>query len=129
MTGYANRVITIPFPELSEDQETDPIRVTIRNPRLMSMGELQPKDVELDAEGNPVDQSAAQRESFAIMAKLIIGWRVYDPTAPIELDENGEVVGDQPLLPQEFTADTVAKLPMAIINRIGTEMAEAVNPQ
>jgi hypothetical protein len=127
--GYANRVLTIQFPELSENQETDPIRVTIRNPRLMSMGELQPKDIELDGDGKPVDDEAAQRESFAVMARLIIGWRVYDPTAPIELDGNGEVVGEQPLLPQEFTADTVAKLPMAIINRLSTEMAEAVNPQ
>jgi hypothetical protein len=127
--GYANNVITLTFPELSEDPENDSIHVVIRNPRLMAPSQLKPRDVDLDAEGKPVDEEDAERASFEVMAKLVIGWRVYDPTAEITVDEKGEVTSDQPLLPKEYNADNVAKLPMAIINRLATEMAEAVNPQ
>lgn len=128
MAGYRDQVTTLTFPELSE--EGDLIWVTIRNPKLMSLEELQPKDVPVDAEGNPIDPAAAQRESYAIMAKLIIGAHVYDATAPIELDETGQVISDMPLLPRTgYTAELIAKLPIEIMNRIGSVMTEAVNPQ
>ena len=125
MAGYANRLITLDFPDLSEDQETDPIRVTIRNPRLMPPDELRPKGIDSENE----DEMMAA--TYQVMAKLVVGWRVYDASAPIEVDENGDVVEgvDQPRLGLPATAETVAKLPMEIINRIGAEIREAADPQ
>jgi hypothetical protein len=129
MAGYANRVVVLDFPDLSEDPVNDPIRVVVRNPKLMPPQELIPKDdVEL-VEGQPVDPQAAMRSGYEIVAKLLIGWRVYDPTAPIGLDVDLNPVGDQPLLPQEFTPENVAKLPAVILNRLGDLVQEAVNPQ
>jgi hypothetical protein len=124
MAGYANRVVTLPFPELSDDQETDPIRVTIRNPRLMPPDELRMKG---DIDEN--DEDAVMAATYEMMAKLIIGWRVYDASAPVELDETGEVTGDQPMLDMPATPEKVAKLPLEIINRIGAELKEAGDPQ
>ena len=122
--SYANRVITLNFPELSEDPTNDPIRVTLRNPRLVPAPELRPRDLPDDA--TEAEQMTA---SFETTARLIVGWRVYDASAPIELDEDGNVVGEQPLLPMPATADLVAKLPLVILNRIGEEVKEAVDPQ
>jgi hypothetical protein len=124
LAGYANRVLTLQFPELSDDPDNDPIRVTIRNPRLMPPDDLRTKGG-LDEN----DEDAVMAATYATMAKLIVGWRVYDAAAPVELDTNGEVTGDQPLLETPATAERVARLPMAIINRIGAEMREAGDPQ
>lgn len=124
MAGYANRLITLTFDELSEDPENDPIRVTIRNPRLM------PPD-ELRASGgvDESDEDAVMAATYTMMAKMVVGWRVYDASAPFDIDENGELVGDQPLLDMPATPEKVAKLPLEIINRIGAEMKEAGDPQ
>jgi hypothetical protein len=121
--GYANPVITLPFKELSSDWETDPIRVTIRNPRLVPPAELRPKG--LDSE----DEGEVMLASFEVMARLIVGWRVYDASAPIELDAEGNVVGEQPLLPLPATAALVAKLPLEIVQRLGEEVKQAGDPR
>lgn len=124
MAGYANRVITLTFDDLTEDPQNDPIRVTIRNPRLMPPDELRPKG---GIDEN--DDDAMMAATYETMAKLIVGWRVYDAAAPIEVDETGTVVGDQPLLEMPPTAEKVARLPVEIVNRIGEEMREAADPQ
>lgn len=75
------------------------------------------------------DEDAVVAATYQMMAKLIVGWRVYDAAAVVELDENGEAVGDQPMLDMPATPEKVARLPLAIINRIGAEMREAGDPQ
>jgi hypothetical protein len=132
--GYANRIITLNFPELSEDQEKDPIRVVIRNPRLMPMGELAAKEadgVTIGEDGEPVvsDGDKATAATLSRMANMIIGWRCYDASAPIELDDEGNITSPQPLLPLPATADLVGRLPMEIISRLGDVIKEAVNPR
>jgi hypothetical protein len=125
LAGYANRLITLTFDELSEDPENDPIRLTIRNPRLMPPDELRPKGVDSE------NEDEVMAATYEVMARLVVGWRVYDASAPIEVDENGDVVegADQPRLALPATAESVAKLPMEIINRIGGEIREAADPQ
>jgi hypothetical protein len=127
--GYANRIITIPFPELTDDPEGDPIRVTIRNPRLMAPQELIPKDAPVDAEGKPIDDEAGLRGTHEVMAKVIVGWRVYDATTEAIVDVNGNVTIEDVLLGLPATPELVAKLPLAIFERLGTELTEATNPQ
>lgn len=121
--GYANRVVTLDFKELSEDWETDPIRVTIRNPRLVPPNDLRPKGIDSE------DEDEVMQASFEAIARLIVGWHVYDASAPIELDSDGQATGDQPLLPLPATAELVAKLPLEIINRLGEEVQQASNPR
>lgn len=122
-------MIHLAFPDLSEDPETDPIWVSLRNPRLIPPGELRPDDLPVDpATGRPLDESKATDAMYGIFAKLIIGWRVYDASV-IELDPaTGEVL-DQPPLPHPANAASVAKLPIAIINRITEEFTAAVAPK
>jgi hypothetical protein len=128
MAGYASRLIRLDFPELSEDPENDPIFVTIRNPKLMPLQELQDNGGnELDADGNPV-QEKATAGMLRIISRLIAVWRVYDATHLQINPTTGEVM-DQPLLPLPATPELVGKLPSAIINRIGDELTGAVNPQ
>jgi hypothetical protein len=129
MPGYANNVITLTFPELSADPENDSIHVVIRNPRLMSASQLKPRDIALDGDGNPIDEKEAEEASFEVMARIIIGWRVYDPTAEITVDDDGNVTSEPVLLPKVYNAETIGKLPMVIFSRLGTEMTEALNPQ
>ncbi len=128
--SYANRVITKHFPDLTEPG--DDIWVCIRNPKLMAPAEMSAgADIELDGDGAPKVTGDGMRASYKIAAKLIIGWRVYDPSAPIELDEHGEPLtgdGAAPLLPSPATAENVAKLPLEIFMWLGEEIGK-VNPQ
>jgi len=131
VSGYANRVITKHFPDLVEPG--DDIWVTIRNPRLMSPGEFTSSgaDLEIGPDGQPVANPANERAVNRLGAKLIIGMRVYDPTAPVELDAHGEPVQTDeppPLLPVKPEAEDIAKLPIEIINWLAGELAK-VNPQ
>lgn len=118
------------FPQLSADPENDKIWVSMYNPRLMPPSELRPsKEVPTDpTTGHPVDMVEAERQMFALFAKLIIGWRVYD-ASHIEVDPETGEVADQPLLPHPATAELVAKLPAVILTRITEEFTQAVNPQ
>jgi len=126
LSGYANRLITLKFPEWSEDPERDPIWIAIRNPKLMPPGDLRPKEVALDDNGKPLDEEAAFNATFDIVAKLVVAWRVYDATAN-ELDAAGNPV-DQPLLPLPATPELAKKLPMEFIAAISMEMTKG-NPQ
>lgn len=128
MAGYASRLIRLPFPELSEDPETDPIFVTIRNPKLMPLQDLQDNAPDaVDAEGNPVPEKATAG-MLRIISRLIVVWRVYDASHLQVNPQTGEPM-DQPLLALPATPELVAKLPAVIINRIADELTGAVNPQ
>lgn len=129
IAGYANRVIHMPFPELSEDPENDPIWVSLRNPRLVPPEELRPKGVATDPNtGQPLDTNAAEMAMYTVFAKLIIGWRVYDASY-MALDETTGEPLDQPRLPMPPTPETVAKLPSAILTRLVEEFTQAANPR
>ena len=121
MAGYANRLITETFPELT--QAGDPvIHVIMRNPRLVPPDEMRRADIAVGPDGAPVDEGAAKRASDELMAKLITGWLVYDASA-------GAPEGDAGRLPLPATAESVAKLPMEIINRLAERISSSVNPQ
>jgi hypothetical protein len=129
--GYANRVVTLTFDELSDDPE-DRIWVCIRNPKLVPIDEMRSGagDVATDADGKPADSDAAAKSGYRIFAKLIVGWHVYDATVLPELNAAGEDVGAQVLLPQApVTVETVAKLPLAILNRLMEELGSVNPPQ
>jgi len=117
MAGYARRVIKLDFPDLAEAD--DDIHIIIRNPKLVPPGELRRRDIKVGPDGMPEDMEEATSAGYEVLAKLIIGWRVYDATSTED---------DQPRLGLPATAALVAKLPMEIINRLGVELSK-VNPQ
>lgn len=146
MPGYANPVITLRFPELAE--EGDNIYVVIRNPRTMAAGELRAGASKADQERIAAAQAAAEANGgqvpdgmvtdededrgSAIMAKLILGWRVWDTTVPVKIDPGtGDLIHDDEteprLLPLPATPELVQRLPMPVINAIGQEIAK-MNP-
>lgn len=125
MAGYSNPVVHLAFPELSEPD--DPIWVSIRNPKLMGLTELQPKSAITDNEGKPLDNDEARKAMYEVYARLILGWRVYDPSS-IEIDqETGEYKG-MTRLAHPATPELVAKLPISIITRLSEELRAALNP-
>jgi hypothetical protein len=126
MSGYANRVRTITFKELTPDDEP-PIHVVLRNPQLMPPDELSPEDVQLDEHGRPTDVAAAKRANDKVLAKLIIGWRVFDAT-DVRIDADGNELDQEPL-PLPATPELVAKLPTVIWKALVDEVGNALNPQ
>jgi hypothetical protein len=126
MPGFANRVKTLIFPELTEDGERT-LFVALRNPKTMPMEALVPQDIPRGPDGAVLDPAAAETRSREIVAKLVIGWRMYDAT-DFSIDDEGNPV-DQALLPLPATPESVAKLPMVVIQQINTAIVEAINPQ
>ncbi|MFF4403840.1 hypothetical protein [Streptomyces sp. NPDC001404] len=134
MSGYANRVILLKFPQLGER-----VSVLLRNPKLLPPGEITPEDVPLGPDGQPVDPQAAQQAMYRVMARLIAAWHVYDASsagtaAHVDLDADdldaqlaALEAADQVRL-TDITPENVAKLPMAIINRIGEEIGRVADP-
>jgi hypothetical protein len=114
MAGYDNRFKRIDFPALGSD-----IYVTIRNPKTLPPNKLRPEGIALDMNGNPKNESEAEQAMYAVLAKLIQDWHVYDASS--EEDE-------QPVLPLPATPEAIGKLPMEIINKVATELASAANP-
>ena len=56
---------------------------------------------------------------FAMIARLVVGWRVWDPTVPLKVNpDTGALIHDEEteprLLPLPATAELVAKLPQVI---------------
>lgn len=129
--GYKQPVITLNFPELTDNPDTDPIRVVIRNPRLMAAGELSGSaDMAVGPDGQPVESAENENRAYKQFAKMVIGWRVYDATADIVLDQDMNVIGDSAqLLPLPATPDLVAKLPLVILTRLSQELQDAMNPK
>lgn len=108
--GYANTKIRLDFPDLSEDD--DPIYVVIRNPRTVPGPQLIAEEV---PDGSP--NEAYLDASFAVMARLVSDWHVYDGTvddgAPLELPA---------------TVEAMRKLPMEITVRLSDEIGAVTNP-
>lgn len=110
MGRYANQLVRLDFPDLSEDD--DPIFVTIRNPKTVPSDTLMPKDdVPEGPDGKP-DSTAAISASYAVMSELIVDWNVYDALS----DEDGPAF-DLPATPEKLR-----KLPFEILQRIAGEM-------
>ncbi len=135
MPGYTNRVILLEFPQLG-----DKVSVLLRNPVLLPPGELTPDDVATDADGTPVDTQAANSAMYKVMAGLIVAWHVYDASAtatPVTIDLDADDLTAQLAALEaaeqtrlvEITPENVARLPMAIINRIGEEIGRVADPQ
>ncbi|MEV6674572.1 hypothetical protein [Streptomyces sp. NPDC051162] len=134
MSGYTNRVILLEFPQLGER-----VSVLLRNPRLLPPGEITPEDVPLGPDGQPLDQQAAQQAMYKVMARVIAAWHAYDATstgAPVDIDLDADDLDEQikALEAAEqtrlgpVTPENVARLPMAIINRIGEELGRIADP-
>lgn len=133
MAGYANRVIMLRFDELSEDD--DLVHVVMRNPKLLPLDELKPdKNIAIGPDGQPLDEEAAENDMYERLAKLIVGWHVYDSTMP-----EPEIVNGQPRyvfdenasqkpLPLPATAASVRKLPNLIQQAILKEVEKVANP-
>lgn len=117
MAGYKNRIISLAFPDLSEDG--DPVTVALRNPQTVPFDMLQPREVARDKDGNALDGKDAYLAMYEVYAKLIVNWHVYDATS---LDD------DQPPLASPATAELFAKLPLEIQDKIASEVHERRNP-
>ncbi|BFP50030.1 hypothetical protein KCMC57_63980 (plasmid) [Kitasatospora sp. CMC57] len=102
MSGYAGRLITLDFPELTEEGGA-PVRVVIRNPKTLPWHELiAPDTTEEGAVGT-------LKASYEVIARVVTAWTVYDATSNDE---------QQPLLGLPATPELVAKLPRPITERI-----------
>ncbi len=149
--GYKNRIITLTFPDLAD--EGDSIHVVLRNPRLLPAEELQALagarrrtveerqrleaaraalDAGLDIPDELVSDDDANR-GFELVARLVVGWRVWDSTTPVKLDADGNLIEDEEtrprLLPLPATTESVGKLPQEILTRIMQEVAAANPPR
>jgi len=113
MPGYADRIVTLPFPELTEEGD-ETLHVTLRNPKTVPLALLTAED-EPAAPSGAADPMTAM---YRIIAGLVLGWRVYDATS---------VDADQPLL-GDPTADNVARLPRVILEAIVDKITEAKAP-
>lgn len=144
MAGYKNPVVTLRFEDLGEG-----CHVVMRNPKLLPGGQLramaggrsdadreklQAALAAAEAGQAPADDILSdedQDQIFGMIAGLIVGWRVWDPTAPVDVDEDGNyVAGDAEAsrLPLPATPKLVALLPQVILTAIMNKVGE-VNPQ
>jgi hypothetical protein len=117
MAGYRNRTIRLDFSALAEDG--DQVYVVMRNPRTVPTDQLNAREVQLDAQGSPVDPEDAKLAGREVLARLVVDARVYD--ASVEAAE-------QPLLALPLAPGDVAKLPLEIQNALITEVNNARNP-
>ncbi len=133
MSGYTNPYVLLPFPELGEG-----VSVLMKNPQLLPPSEITPEDVVTDDSGRPTDPQAANESMYKVMARLIVAWKVYEAFAPgdtLDIDPDADPAelfnslgaGAQERL-GKVTPENVAKLPLAIINRIGEEIGRVADP-
>jgi hypothetical protein len=125
--GYRNPVITRRFDELVEDGDT--CHVIIRNPQTMPGTEF----TALASRGDTESGEERIKGVCGLIANLIIGWRVWDPTVPVKADlETGELIHDEETAPRLLqlpaTAETVAKLPQAILMDLMEQVTGVINP-
>ena len=118
MAGYANRTITLDFPDLSE--EGDRIYVVIRNPKTLPLKDLQSANVKVDVDetGRPLDGGQAMAATYDLVASLIVGANVYDS------NDYSDTLAP---LPVPMSADQVATLPFAIIQAVGEEIEKVTS--
>ena len=133
MAGYANPYVMLQFPELGDDTS-----VLMRNPQLLPPSEITPEDVPLDEQGKPVDPNAANEAMYAVMAKVIVAWKVYQAFTPDlpQVDpeaDPADVLATLTEMEQRrigaVTAENVGRLPMAIIQRIMEEIGRVADPK
>lgn len=133
MPGYNNPYVLLTFPDLGDD-----ISVLMKNPQLLPPSEIQPEDVPTDEKGNALDEAEAQKAMYKVMSRLIVAWKVYeafDPSAPLDIDPEADPTalfeslgaGEQERL-GNVTVDNIARLPLAILNRIGEEVGRVADP-
>jgi hypothetical protein len=133
MSGYTNPYVLLQFPDLGDD-----VSVLMKNPQLLPPSEIQPEDVPTDDNGEPVDQKQAQEAMYKVMARLIVAWKVYEafaPDATLDIDPEADPAalfaslgaGEQERL-GSITVDNIARLPLAILNRIGEEVGRVADP-
>jgi hypothetical protein len=103
MSGYANRFLRKEFPDLGEG-----VFIEIRNPKVQAPSGLRS------------DNSDELEATYEISAKLIKDWLAYDATSDAD---------DQPILPSPATAESVSKLPFAILSWISEQINAAVTPR
>jgi hypothetical protein len=128
MGGYANRVMTIDFPELSDpdDQETGRVFVVLRNPKTVTLSKLEVAAVAQNPDGTP-DADEASKAIYGLLSRLVIGGRLYD--AEVDgIDADGAPL-DQPELTYPLTEETAAKLPIEVITAITERIREAQTPR
>lgn len=111
MAGLKDRIVTIQFPDLTEEGEPT-LYVSFRNPRLVPLDWLR-SNLATGPDGRPLDEDAATQESYERIARLVTGIRMYDAE---DLSE------DQALLDMPMTPDKVRRLPMAVNTAIVEEM-------
>lgn len=126
MAGYANRVMRLGFPQLTEEGQPE-LFITIRNPRVVPPDDLAAYDIQVDANGMPTDAQKATERSAQIIARLIVAWRMYDATE-WGVDEAGELLDQKPL-PLPATPDLVRKLPAEAMMELNRAIQDAVNPR
>jgi hypothetical protein len=132
MSGYANPFVLLPFPELGDD-----VSVLLKNPQLQPPAAITPEDVPVDEHGQPLDPQAANEAMYKVMARLIVSWKVYEaPGVDIQIDPDADPADvlaalgtGEPRRLGAVTPENIAKLPLAIINRIGEEVGRVADPR
>lgn len=133
MSGYSNPYVLLTFPDLGDD-----VSVLMKNPQLLPPSEIQPEDVPTDDKGQPLDPAAANEAMYKVMARLIVAWKVYeafDADAALDVDPDADPAelfatlgaGEQKRF-GTVTPESVGRLPLAIINRIGEEVGRVADP-
>lgn len=131
--GYTNPYVLLTFPDLGDD-----VSVLMKNPQLLPPSEIQPEDVPTDDKGQPLDPAAANEAMYKVMARLIVAWKVYeafDAGAALDVDPDADPAelfatlgaGEQKRF-GTVTPESVGRLPLAIINRIGEEVGRVADP-
>lgn len=125
--GYRNAVITRRYDELVEEGDT--CHVIIRNPKTMPGTEF----TSLAAGSDTESGEERIKRVCGLIARLVIGWRVWDPTVPVKADqETGELIHDEEteprLLPLPATAESVGILPQAILMDLMNQVTGVMDP-
>jgi hypothetical protein len=90
--------------------KADVERLAAAQAAIAAGGEI-PDDLVTDEDAN---------RGYALVAKVIIGWHVYDATSTED---------DMPMLPIPATVESVGKLPMEILTAIMDEVGKATPRQ
>lgn len=127
MAGFANRVVRIGFPELTEPDEPE-LFLILRNPKVVSPDEFASSDVAVGPDGQPLNPEDAAERSREIIARLVVTGRMYDATDMGVDMETGELT-DQKLLTYPLTKNTARCLPVEVMQKIGAEIGAAFAPK
>jgi hypothetical protein len=125
LAGYANRVITEHFPDLSDGSED--IVVVFRNPKTQTMSKLEADAVATGPDGQP-DPDKATQAVHALVARLVLGGNLYDARVD-GIDPVTYEPLDQPKLAFPLTPESAAGVPLAVITRIVECIREAQTPR